>query len=108
MNNIADFEIVRDDHWYRIPVSSQKKWLEQRWPPEWLAFYQTKTFGVERPRGLLLPQTIKTLSQAMTASKTMTEPSIPRSLTLRRANPAADVSATAVAVLEQEIEIVEH
>jgi very-short-patch-repair endonuclease len=32
---------------YRIPVSSVDKWLRGRWPPQWLAFYQTKVFGNE-------------------------------------------------------------
>jgi hypothetical protein len=38
---------VREQHWYRIPVSSAKKWLGGNWPPQWLAFYQTKFFGSE-------------------------------------------------------------
>ena len=42
-----DFEIANEQHWYRIPVSSVEKWLKDRWPPEWLAFYQTKAFGSE-------------------------------------------------------------
>jgi very-short-patch-repair endonuclease len=29
-------------------VSSAKKWLKNRWPPQWLAFYQTKVFGPEK------------------------------------------------------------
>ena len=45
LNNMLDFAIVRDQHWYRIPVSSVHKWLQDRWPPQWLAFYQTKIFG---------------------------------------------------------------
>ena len=48
MNNIDDLRIARDKHWYRIPISSQEKWLRNRWPPEWLAFYQTKAFGPEK------------------------------------------------------------
>jgi hypothetical protein len=47
MNNAHDFALARDKHWYRIPVSSDK-WLKRVWPPLWLAFYQTKIFGVER------------------------------------------------------------
>ena len=39
------FALARDQHWYRIPVSSVEKWLKGRWPPRWLAFYQTKVFG---------------------------------------------------------------
>ena len=45
MNNPLDFAIAQDRHWYRVPVNSAKKWLEGRWPPQWLAFYQTKVFG---------------------------------------------------------------
>ena len=48
MNDPGDFAIARDQHWYRIPVYSVKKFLKERWPPEVLAFYQTKVFGSER------------------------------------------------------------
>ena len=48
MNNPLDFAIARDQHWYRIPVSSVEKRLKERWPPQCLAFYQTKVFGDER------------------------------------------------------------
>ena len=47
MNNPLDLAIARDEHWYRIPVYSVAKRLEDRWPPRWLAFYQTKVFGDE-------------------------------------------------------------
>ena len=47
MNNRRDLEIAREQHWYRIPVGSAKKYLRKRWEPEWLAFYQTKIFGSE-------------------------------------------------------------
>ena len=47
LNNLLDFAIARDQHWYRIPVGSAQKWLRGRWPPQWLAFYQTKVFGNE-------------------------------------------------------------
>jgi len=47
MNNLLDMVIARDQHWYRIPVSSVEKILKERWPPQWLAFYQTKIFGDE-------------------------------------------------------------
>lgn len=47
MNNLLDFAIARDQHWYRIPVRSVERWLKERWPPQWLAFYQTKVFGDE-------------------------------------------------------------
>lgn len=47
MNNLRDFSIANEQNWYRIPVSSAEKWLKHRWPPCWLAFYQTKIFGKE-------------------------------------------------------------
>ncbi len=47
LNNLLDLAVARDQHWYRIPVSSAHKWLKNRWPPQWLAFYQTKVFGSE-------------------------------------------------------------
>ncbi|MCB9419765.1 MAG: DUF559 domain-containing protein [Ardenticatenaceae bacterium] len=47
VNDKRDFAIAQNHNWYRIPVSSAKKWLKNRWPPEWLAFYQTKVFGPE-------------------------------------------------------------
>src|SRR5512138_198729 len=47
VNNRADFALAMEQHWYRIPVSSQEKWLKERWPPRWLALYQTKKLGLE-------------------------------------------------------------
>ena len=47
MNNPLDWVIARDQHWYRIPLSSVENLLKERWPPQWLAFYQTKDFGDE-------------------------------------------------------------
>lgn len=47
VNNRHDFSIVRQQGWYRIPVGSAHKWLRKRWPPQWLAFYQTKVFDDE-------------------------------------------------------------
>jgi very-short-patch-repair endonuclease len=47
INNLQDFAILREKYWYRIPVSSVNKWLKDRWPPQWLAFYQTRVFGEE-------------------------------------------------------------
>ena len=44
MNDLRDREIAFNQHWYRIPVRSVKKLLRERWPPKWLAFYQTKEF----------------------------------------------------------------
>jgi very-short-patch-repair endonuclease len=47
LNNLEDMRIAREAGWYRIPVSSVRRWLRDRWPPRWLAFYQTKVFGPE-------------------------------------------------------------
>lgn len=47
LNDMSDFELARDEHWYRIPIDKAEKWLGDRWPPKWLAFYQTKNFGHE-------------------------------------------------------------
>lgn len=43
MNNLRDFEIARDEGWYRIPV----KRAPRRLGADYLAFYQTKVFGAE-------------------------------------------------------------
>ena len=47
LNNRDDFLLARDEHWYRIPVSSKEKWLKKTWPPHWIAFYQTNIFQEE-------------------------------------------------------------
>jgi len=39
----ADFEILQQQGWYRIPADKKP----DRWPPRWLAFYQPKVFGPE-------------------------------------------------------------
>ena len=36
----ADFAILQEEGWYRIPVKSAPK----AWPPSWLAFYQPLAF----------------------------------------------------------------
>jgi very-short-patch-repair endonuclease len=43
MHDPHDFAILQDQLWYRVPIETAPK----RWPPEWLAFYQTKVFGEE-------------------------------------------------------------
>ncbi len=43
MNQPRDLAILREQGWYRIPVAKAPK----RWPPQWLAFYQTKAFDAE-------------------------------------------------------------
>lgn len=47
MNDLHDWHLAVDQLWYRIPVSSVEQFLKRRWPPQWLAFYQTKVFGEE-------------------------------------------------------------
>ena len=47
VNDPRDLALAREQGWYRIPVSSAERWLKGRWPPRWLAFYQTKVFGEE-------------------------------------------------------------
>jgi very-short-patch-repair endonuclease len=43
LNRKDDWAILQEQGWYRIPIASAPK----RWPPRWLAFYLTKTFGAE-------------------------------------------------------------
>jgi len=47
INNLGDFRILCEQSWYRIPTGSVEKWLIRRWPPQWVAFYQTKVFDDE-------------------------------------------------------------
>lgn len=47
VNNQHDFDIAREQCWYRVPIDSAHKFLKNRWPPQWLALYQTKGFGNE-------------------------------------------------------------
>jgi len=47
LNDENDFKILSEKLWYRIPVDSAEKWLRHRWPPKWIAFYQTKVFQKE-------------------------------------------------------------
>jgi very-short-patch-repair endonuclease len=45
MNNRRDWDIARQEHWYRIPVRSAPRDLRRT---RYLAFYQTRVFGAER------------------------------------------------------------
>ena len=47
LNDPSAFHIAEHYRWYRIPIWSADKWLKGRWPPQWLAFYQTAIFGDE-------------------------------------------------------------
>ena len=40
------FKRDRRRHWYHIPVDSAAKWVRDRWPPQWLAFYDEKDFAI--------------------------------------------------------------
>jgi len=42
--NLQDFEILRTKLWYRIPAEQKERLIRNRWPPKWLAFYQTNAF----------------------------------------------------------------
>ena len=43
VNNLSDFEIIQNQHWYRVPVEKADKNLKKRWPPTWIAFYYTNS-----------------------------------------------------------------
>ncbi len=43
MRDQSDFGRLQEGLWYRVPVDTAPK----RWPPQWLAFYQTKIFKDE-------------------------------------------------------------
>ncbi len=45
LNSPRDLTLAREQHWYRIPVTSVEKFLKKRWPPNCLAFYLPKVFG---------------------------------------------------------------
>jgi very-short-patch-repair endonuclease len=39
----SDFEIIQNQHWYRVPVEKVNKNLKKRWPPKRIAFYYTNS-----------------------------------------------------------------
>jgi len=41
VNSKSDFDIIHNQHWYRIPIDKAEKLLKKRWPPIWIAFYYT-------------------------------------------------------------------
>src|SRR3954463_7574104 len=47
LNRPRDAELAHKEHWYRIPIESQMKWITHGWPPKWIAFYHTKAIGEE-------------------------------------------------------------
>ncbi len=48
MRDPGDWNILQQQQWYRVPVSSVNKWLKNKWPPQWIAFYHTRAFGQDR------------------------------------------------------------
>jgi hypothetical protein len=34
----SDFEIIQNQHWYRIPTDKAERLIKKRWPPKWIAF----------------------------------------------------------------------
>ncbi|NOY07004.1 MAG: DUF559 domain-containing protein [Chlorobi bacterium] len=48
MRDPGDWRILQQNGWYRIPVSSVNKWLKNKWPPQWIAFYHTRVFGPDK------------------------------------------------------------
>lgn len=40
--------ILFSKKWYHIPVESVERLLADRWPPKWMAFYQTVGFGPDK------------------------------------------------------------
>lgn len=40
--------ILFSKKWYHIPVDSVERLLADRWPPQWMAFYQTGDFGPDK------------------------------------------------------------
>jgi len=43
INHPRELALVKEERWYRIPVIQAKKWINNRWPPDFLAFYHTKS-----------------------------------------------------------------
>lgn len=41
VTNQSDFEIIHNQHWYRIPTDKAERLTKKRWPPKWIAFYYT-------------------------------------------------------------------
>lgn len=41
VNRVADYKIIHNQFWYRVPVEKADKNLKRRWPPKWIAFYYT-------------------------------------------------------------------
>lgn len=59
----SDFEIIRDQHWYRIPIEKVKNQLKRRWPPKWIAFYYTNAVK-DFPQMIIHYAKVKNISEA--------------------------------------------
>jgi very-short-patch-repair endonuclease len=63
VNKISDFEIIQNQHWYRIPIEKTNKSLKNRWPPMWIAFYYTNAIK-EFPQMIIHFARVKAISEA--------------------------------------------
>lgn len=59
----SDFEIIQDQHWYRIPIEKVKNQLKRRWPPKWIAFYYTNAVK-DFPQMIIHYAKVKNISEA--------------------------------------------
>ncbi len=41
VNTVSDFNLILNEHWYRVPQDTVEGFLRNRWPPQWIAFYQS-------------------------------------------------------------------
>jgi very-short-patch-repair endonuclease len=63
VNTQSDFEIIQDQHWYRIPIDKVRNQLERRWPPKWIAFYYTNAVKAF-PQMIIHYAKVKRISEA--------------------------------------------
>lgn len=63
VNTQSDFEIIQEQHWYRIPMEKVKNQLKRRWPPKWIAFYYTSSVK-EFPQMIIHYAKVKDISEA--------------------------------------------
>lgn len=63
VNTQSDFEIIQEQHWYRIPIEKVKNQLKRRWPPKWIAFYYTNAVK-EFPQMIIHYAKVKDISEA--------------------------------------------
>jgi len=63
VTSVSDFEIIQNQHWYRIPIEKVKNQLERRWPPKWIAFYYTNAVK-DFPQMTIHYAKVKSISEA--------------------------------------------